>query len=219
VVELIVVDVEIMLVIEEVIAVVAAAVLLLVVVVNRDLVNLQVLHLAKNQIGSYSFQQISILLRRLLNLREQKNIHAIISIHWEKSYKKWNFLLEKKEFPMYQQIQMEFVAQQNQALTIATLQNTFSDLIAFEQCGVHTPEYRYIEDHYEKEKKSLKILQVYRYYHQALYHKDSIEEKEEEKLYAFAVADEDEILSILQTGSFKLTNEGGKTTTRRKRQL
>jgi hypothetical protein len=40
-----------------------------------------------------------------------------------------------------------------------------------------------------------------------LYHKDSIEEKEEEKLYAFAVADEDEILSILQTGSFTLKNE------------
>ncbi|KAE8953021.1 hypothetical protein PR002_g32510 [Phytophthora rubi] len=82
----------------------------------------------------------------------------------------------------YEIMELEAMAEQNQALTIATLQNAFPGKIAFQQLLQHMPDYRYIAESFprptnqqealyctgDQDDREVHILQIYRFFHDDL---------------------------------------------------
>lgn len=99
--------------------------------------------------------------------------HAAVDSKYEKAMK----ALEMEE----QQccvMEMEALAEQEQALAIATIQAMFPSRIAFQQLLQHTPDYRFItsasghaspaSSNEDERAAALTILQIYRYFHRDL---------------------------------------------------
>ncbi|GMF64968.1 unnamed protein product [Phytophthora lilii] len=126
----------------------------------------------------------------------------------------------------YEIMELEAMAEQNQALTIAALQNAFPRKIAFQQLLEHMPDYRYISESFRRptnqqqetlygtgdhDDREVQILQVYRFFHEDLTaaFETTVKQMEMEshaggaqgtELYLYIVADDDEVISLLQNG-------------------
>ncbi|KAG1689247.1 hypothetical protein DVH05_002315 [Phytophthora capsici] len=123
----------------------------------------------------------------------------------------------------YEIMEMEAMAEQNQALTIAALQNSFSRKIAFQQLLQHMPDYRFIaegfrrptnqqrEAVYGQDDREVHILQIYRFFHGDLstVFEENTRRIEKEastgdaqgcELYLYMVAEDGEVASLLQHG-------------------
>lgn len=132
----------------------------------------------------------------------------------------------RDEETKYDILEQEAIAEQKQALSIATLQCTFPTKIAFQHLPEHSPDHRYIESHFKSSSKraeytvdttrdSIQILQTHRFFHQDLVarfegmsmptdatngrsHSSFADEGTE--LYLYLVANEDEVTRYLQSG-------------------
>ncbi|KAE9260924.1 hypothetical protein PR003_g34151, partial [Phytophthora rubi] len=122
----------------------------------------------------------------------------------------------------YEIMELEAMAEQNQALTIATLQNAFPGKIAFQQLLQHMPDYRYIAESFprptnqhealyctgDQDDREVHILQIYRFFHDdlaAAFEASAVRMDVEggaggAELYLYMVADDDEVISLLQNG-------------------
>jgi hypothetical protein len=122
-------------------------------------------------------------------------------------------------------LEMEAMAEQNQALTIAALQNAFPGKIAFQQLLQHMPDYRFIAEGFRRptnqqqeadgvpDEREVHILQIYRFFHDDLNaaFEDAARRMEAvgasggggaqgSELHLYMVADDDEVISLLQNG-------------------
>ncbi|KAL4164718.1 hypothetical protein KRP22_003459 [Phytophthora ramorum] len=123
----------------------------------------------------------------------------------------------------YEIMELEALAEQNQAMTIAALQNAYPSKIAFQQLLQHMPDYRYIAESFRRptnqqqeavygngdhDEREVHILQIYRFFHDDLTSAfESTARLQMEKqgaqgseLYLYMVANDDEVISILQNG-------------------
>ncbi|GMF52417.1 unnamed protein product [Phytophthora fragariaefolia] len=169
--------------------------------------------------------------RRQLQLREQnaqllrENVGKLQKdfcslIHDQYEQEERALIEEERDYEM---MELEAMAEQNQALTIATLQNAFPGKIAFQQLLQHMPDYRYIAESFRRptnqqevlydlggrDDREVHILQIYRYFHDDL--SAAFEASaarmdfkgggaQGSELYLYLVADDDEVISLLQNG-------------------
>ncbi|KAJ8537308.1 hypothetical protein ON010_g13288 [Phytophthora cinnamomi] len=169
--------------------------------------------------------------RRQLQLREQnvqllrenvaklqKDFCALVKEQYEREERAL-----KEEERGYETMELEAMAEQNQALTIATLQNAFPGKIAFQQLLQHMPDYRYVAESFrrpttnqhealfgtnDQDDREVHILQIYRYFHDdlnAAFEASATRTDAEggtggAELYLYMVADDDEVISLLQNG-------------------
>lgn len=109
-------------------------------------------------------------------------------------------LAEDRQYAIMEQ---EALAEQNQALTVATLQCTFPTTIAFQHLPEHTADHRFIQSHFRTaaHENSVRLLQMYRFYHQGQV--DAFEAQAaaaSEDLFLYLVANDDEVIALLQSG-------------------
>lgn len=109
-------------------------------------------------------------------------------------------LAEERQYTIMEQ---EALAEQNQALTIATLQCMFPTTIAFQHLPEHTADHRFIQTQFRTaaHENSVRLLQMYRFYHQD--QANAFEAKAaaaSEDLFLYLVANDDEVIALLQSG-------------------
>ncbi|KAG4054729.1 hypothetical protein PC123_g10161 [Phytophthora cactorum] len=172
-------------------------------------------------------EQNSLLLRENV-AKLQQDLCASINEQYDREEKA---LLEEERD--YEIMELEAMAEQNQALTIATLQNAFPNKIAFQQILQHMPDYRFIAESFRRltnqqqeaafgtgaqDEREVHILQMYRFFHDDLAEAFDASAKRMEKegssngaqgseLYLYMVADDDEVTSLLQNGLISPNDE------------
>uniref|UniRef100_H3GTB8 Uncharacterized protein n=1 Tax=Phytophthora ramorum TaxID=164328 RepID=H3GTB8_PHYRM len=115
----------------------------------------------------------------------------------------------------YEIMELEALAEQNQAMTIAALQNAYPSKIAFQQLLQHMPDYRYIAESFRRptnqqqeavygngdhDEREVHILQIYRFFHDDLtsaFESTARQQMEKQgaqgsELYLYMVANDDE---------------------------
>lgn len=127
----------------------------------------------------------------------------------------------------YEVMEQEAIAEQHQALRIATLQCEFPTKIAFQQLPDHSPDHRYIASHFQSTdpgandtQPSVHILQTHRFFNQnvvrdfednAVIPGSDAFAGEGVELYLYMVLSEDDVVQYLQqgvSGSPKLSGDG-----------
>lgn len=111
-----------------------------------------------------------------------------------------------------QVMEMEILAEQDQATTIATVQTKCLPMVAFQQLLEHSPDHRFIAAAFDdgahaasEQSMELRLLQVYRYYHRELIEGFSVRQDEgvpgeASELYLYMIVDSNETGSILHRG-------------------
>ncbi|RLN98619.1 hypothetical protein BBJ28_00016766 [Nothophytophthora sp. Chile5] len=165
-------------------------------------------------------EQNSQLLRESL-AKLQQDFRVAINEQYEREERA--LLAEERK---YEQMELEALAEQNQALTIAALQNAFPTKIAFQQLLEHTPDYRHIAATFQTQQRGdagsqdgreVHILQIYRCFHEDLTaafeahtkemeSSDGLSSTEGSELYLYLVADDDQVISLLQNGLVSATS-------------
>lgn len=163
--------------------------------------------------------------RRQLQLREQNSqlLRENVTNLQEDFYTSIKNQCEREERALLQEerqyeiMELEAISERNQALTIAALQNAFPSKIAFQQLPQHLPDYRFIAENFQRssnqqqevqygdgdqDEHEVHILQIYRFFHEDLTaaFEDSARGAQGSELYLYIIADDAELMSLLQNG-------------------
>lgn len=138
--------------------------------------------------------------RALWDRIEQLHAHFNERVEAQIEQETQAMLAEERQYAIMEQ---EALAEQNQALTVATLQYTFPTTIAFQHLPEHTADHRFIQSQFRTaaHESSVRLLQMYRFYHQ-----DQVTAFEaqaaaaSEDLFLYLVANDDEVIAMLQSG-------------------